>query len=85
VNRKIDYVASAEGLKVWSLVSQLDTSEPDEDSLRVGILGRMTMQADDLHNAAAQSRQLDSQDYKEAQDDLYQAALKLVNSGATDD
>ena len=86
VNRKIDYVASPEGLKVWLLSSQLDTAEPDDDSLRVGILGRMSLQADDLHNAAARSGQLNSPDYKEAQDDLYEAALQLVNSGgATDD
>ena len=39
------------------------------------------MQADDLHNAAAQSGQLNSQDYQDAQNDLYQAALQLVNSG----
>ena len=43
------------------------------------------MQADDLHVAAAQSGQLNSHAYRESQDDLFQAALKLVNSGATND
>ena len=86
VNGKIDPVASPEAQNVWSLVSKLDTAEPDDDSLRVGILDRMTMQADDLHKAAAQSGQLSSQDYLDQQNDLYQAALQLVNSGgATDD
>ncbi len=85
VNRKIDYVASTEGLKVWSLASQLDTADVDEDTLRIGLLGRMSMYADDLHAAAAQSGQLNSQSYREQQDDLYEDALKLVHSGAPDD
>lgn len=80
-NKKIDPATSAEEQKVWSLVSQLNTAEPDEDSLRLGILDRMTMQAGDLHKAAAQNGQLNSQDYLDQQNDLYQAALQLVNSG----
>ena len=85
-NQKIDPAVSAEAQKVWSLASKLDTAEPDDDSLRVGILDRMTMQADDLHKAAVQSGQLDSDDYQDAQNDLYNAAQQLVNSGgATDD
>ncbi|MFI5354744.1 MAG: hypothetical protein ACHQX0_03965, partial [Desulfobaccales bacterium] len=86
VNGKIDPEASPEAQMVWSLVSKLNTSEPDEDSLRLGILDRMTMQADDLHNTAARSGQLNSQSYREQQNELYQAARQLVNSGgATDD
>ncbi len=84
-NTKIDPATSIEEQKVWSLVSKLDTAEPDDDSLRVGILDRMSMQAGDLHKTAAQSGQLDSDDYKDAQNDLYQAALQLVNSGGASD
>ena len=48
---KVDYVPSEEGKKIWSLVSKLDTSAPDRDSHRLGGLGRLSMAADDLHEA----------------------------------
>ena len=86
VNQTIAYESSPESMQISLLSSQLDTADVDADSLRVGILGRMCLQADDLHKAAAQSGQLNSDDYRKAQDDLYEAAQQLVNSGGpTDD
>ncbi len=77
VNRKIDYVASPEGLQVWSLVSQLNPAELDKDSRRLGTLGWLSPFADDLHAAAALADQLNSPSYKDQQEDLYQQALQL--------
>ena len=81
-NFKINYVPSDEGVKIWSLVSALDTSAPDRDSVRLGALGRLSMAADDLHKKAAKQGRLNSKSYQKEQADLYAAALKLVNTGA---
>ncbi len=80
LNFKINYAPSPEGVKIWSLVSQLDTSAPDRDSIRLGTLGRLSMAADDLHKKAAKQGRLNSKTYQKEQADLYAAALKLVNS-----
>ena len=77
---KADYVPSEEGKKIWSLVSQLDTSAPDRDSHRLGGLGRLSMAADNLHETAAKQKHLNSKEYKKQQAELYDTALKLVNA-----
>lgn len=77
---KVDYVPSDEGKKIWSLVSKLDTSAPDRDSHRLGALARLSMAADDLHNAAAKQNHLKSATYKKQQSELYMTALKVVNA-----
>ncbi len=87
MTRTIDYKTTAAGRKIFDLSSQLDIYDgPDDDSFRIGALVRMSMQADNLYNDAAQKNQLDSASYKEAQDDLYEDALKLVKTkvGADD-
>jgi len=79
-NFKINYTPTPEGVKIWSLVSQLDTSAPDRDSIRLGTLGRLSMAADDLHKKAAKQGRLNAKSYQKEQAELYAAALKLVNS-----
>jgi hypothetical protein len=81
----VDYTPSKEGKKIWSLVSKLETSAPDRDSHRLGALGRLSMTADDLHNAAAQQHRLTSAVYKKQQAKLYQMALQVVSSEAPKD
>jgi hypothetical protein len=71
---------SPEGLKVWSLVAKLDTSSPDQDSKRLGALGRLAMAADDLHDQAAEKSQLNSRRYRSAQSKIYKEALRVVKS-----
>jgi hypothetical protein len=82
---KVDYTPTKEGKKIWSLVSKLETSAPDQDSHRLGTLGRLSMAADDLHNSAAKQHRLTSPDYKKEQAKLYQMALKVVSSDAPKD
>ena len=77
---KVDYLASAEGKKIWSLVNHLDTSAPDRDSHRLGALGRLSQAADDLHQQAAKDHKLKSKTYLKQQAELYATALKLVNA-----
>jgi len=76
----VDYVPSEEGKKIWLLVSKLDTSAPDRDSHRLGLLGRLSMAADDLHENAAKQNRLNSKEYKKQQAELYATAWKLVNA-----
>jgi len=73
-----EYVATAEGQKVWALVSQLDTSAADRDSARLGELGRLSMQADQLHREAEARRQLRTRAYRNKQKGIYKRAVELV-------
>jgi len=75
------YVASAEGQKIWQLVSQLDTSAPDQDSARLGLLSRLSMQADFLHREAEAKHLLRTRAYRKAQEKLYQEAVQMVQGG----
>jgi len=81
-NFKINYVPSPEGTKIWSLVSQLDTSAPDRDSIRLGTLGRLSQAADDLHKKAAKQGRLNTKWYLKEQAELYEQAVRLVNTAA---
>jgi YVTN family beta-propeller protein len=85
LNLSVTYKASEEGKRIWQLVKQLDTSAPDRDSRRLGVLIRLSQQADDLHVAAEKSKTLESPAYRKQQQELYDAALKLVNTGAPRD
>jgi hypothetical protein len=85
LNLSASYKASEEGKQIWALVKNLDTSAPDRDSRRLGVLIRLSQQADDLHNAAEKSNTLDSASYKKEQKELYESAMKLVNTGAPQD
>jgi YVTN family beta-propeller protein len=79
------YVPSQEGKRIWALVNHFDTSAPDRDSRRLGVLGRLSIEADQLHDKAAQQKQLESSEYKKQQENLFNAAMHLVQSSAPRD
>ncbi|MBZ5657923.1 MAG: hypothetical protein LAO56_21895 [Acidobacteriia bacterium] len=76
---------SVEGKKIWSLVSQLDTSSPDRDSRRLGVLIRLSIKADELHDQATKDKTLESSVYQKQQNELYEQAVKLVGTAAPAD
>jgi hypothetical protein len=79
--RVSSYAASEEGLKIWELVKNLDTSAPDRDSRRLGALTRISMLADSLHAEAARRNELQSREYLEQQKRLYEMAVAIVSAG----
>lgn len=79
LTRTVPYRPSAAGLRIWSLVRQLDTSGPDRDSARLGTLARLSARADALYWAAAKSGGLASPAYQGIQNDLWERAQELVN------
>jgi hypothetical protein len=79
------YKATLEGKRIWELVKNLDTSAPDRDSRRLGVLVRLSVQADQLHFAAQKSHRLKAPSYKKQQKELYEAALHLVSTGVPRD
>ena len=80
--RTINYQSRPEGRRIWKLVSHLDTSAPDRDSLRLGALARLSIQADELHDAAARQHRLKARGYTKAQKKLYAEAIQLVSGSA---
>jgi hypothetical protein len=76
----VKYEATPEGRKLWALVSHLDTSAPDRDSYRLGVLARLSMRADRLHYQARQKGELRTKAYRKAQGELYATALRLANA-----
>ncbi|MBZ5664113.1 MAG: hypothetical protein LAO30_05865 [Acidobacteriia bacterium] len=76
---------SKEGKRIWSLVSKLDTSAPDKDSQRLGVLVRLSIEADQLHDQAAKSNTLESAAYQKQQNALYDEAEKLVDTAGPAD
>ena len=82
VTRAIEYTASAEGKRIWSLVERLDVSVPDCESYRLGALARLSIRADDLHVIAEKGGHLNSESYKAQQAQLYESALRLVENTA---
>jgi len=87
VNFNIDptITPSKEGKKIWGLVGKLDTSAPDKDSQRLGVLIRLSIKADELHEQAAKSNMLESAAYQKQQNALYDEAEKLANTAAPED
>ncbi len=83
--RNAKYQGSPEGKHIWTLVAKLDTSAPDRDSARLGALARLSMTADDLHQAAVRKNHLHTAQYQATQARLYQAALHLVSGPAAHD
>ena len=77
-------LASPEGKQIWTLVDKLDTSAPDRDSRRLGVLTRLVQQADKLRVTATKNKMIDTPGYTKAQKDLYDSAVKLVSSDAPD-
>ena len=78
--RVCSYAASEEGVKIWDLVKDLDTSAPDRDSHRLGALSRISMLADSLHAEAARRNELQSREYQEQQERLYKMAVAVVGA-----
>jgi hypothetical protein len=76
---------SQEGKKIWSLVNKLDTSAPDRDSRRLGVLIRLSIKADELHDQAAKSKTLESAAYQKEQNELYEQAEQMVNTAGPAD
>lgn len=79
------YVPSAEGKRIWALVKNLDTSAPDRDSHRLGVLSRLQVADDDLHKAAVKKNHLNSSMYKATQARLYKLACNVVKGPAPRD
>ncbi len=79
------YSPSREGEKIWALIDHLDTSAPDRDSRRLGVLTRLSLEADELHNQAAQQNRLESREYRKQQEELFEAATRLVRTLAPRD
>ncbi|MDQ2730890.1 MAG: hypothetical protein M3Y56_04460, partial [Armatimonadota bacterium] len=83
--RLASYHPSPEGKHIWSLVKALDTSAPDRDSHRLGVLARLSMRADAVHAAALKGHQLNTHNYRLEQARLYGAAVRLVKTSAPRD
>jgi YVTN family beta-propeller protein len=84
-NLAVNYTPSPEGERIWSLVENLDTSAPDRDSHRLGVLIRLSAQADELHNRAAQQNCLECSEYRMKQKELLEAAIRLAQTPARED
>jgi YVTN family beta-propeller protein len=81
----VKYLPTVEGKRIWTLASALNTMAPDRDSHRLGALIRLSAQADELHNNAEKENRLSSAEYKKEQEKLYEAATKVVSTGAPRD
>jgi YVTN family beta-propeller protein len=87
-NRVAKYQATPAGRSIWALVNKLNTAQPDQDSRRLGALGRISMRADELYKQAEKDGKLGSIDYLEQQDKLMAIAQAIVdgrNSECLDD
>jgi YVTN family beta-propeller protein len=84
-NKVVRYQPSTEGLHVWELISRLDDSAPDRDSYRIARLGRISAQADALHDEAARNGTLQTAAYREEQDAIYDLAARIVAMPAARD
>jgi YVTN family beta-propeller protein len=81
VNKIAKYTPSKEGKRIWALVNELDIAAgPDRDSHRLGALTRLSLAADDLHFSTNSFARMFSAGYRERQNELMQAAVKLVVS-----
>jgi phosphoesterase family protein len=78
-NRVADYTATPAGQEIWSLVTRLETAEPDQDSSRLGALARLSMKADSLYREAEINRTLNTGEYLNAQRELMAKAEALVS------
>jgi hypothetical protein len=76
------YEATSPGRAIWSLVSHLNSAKPDQDSRRLGILGRLSMCADDLYKEARKNGGLGSNEYRRKQQTLMDMAEATVMSTA---
>lgn len=79
VTRSIPFTTSAFGDRIYRLAKNLDLSRPDSDSLRLGMICRLSMQADALYKEAAAKKKFDSK-FKAEQKKLFTEAIKIVNT-----
>ena len=79
-NRVAQYKATPPGRAIWSLVRNLHTAQPDQDSRRLGVLGRLSMRADQLYKDAKKGGQLNSPAYHQEQQKLMHVAQTIVQS-----
>jgi YVTN family beta-propeller protein len=79
-NRVARYTATPAGRQIWDLVNSLNTAEPDQDSRRLGALGRLTMEADERYHIAEQAGRLEAKDYLDQQRKLMDAAITILGS-----
>jgi YVTN family beta-propeller protein len=77
-NQLASYTPTPAGRRIWKMVAQLDTSAPDRDSRRLGMLGRLSMAADELYRQAKVRRQLGAKEYRRNQEKLLAMARRLV-------
>jgi YVTN family beta-propeller protein len=84
-NRSCPAMASTEGRRIWALVKYLDTSAPDRDSRRLGVLARLSARADAVRTAARKAHRLRRKEYRAEQERLYRLALRLVKAPAPRD
>ena len=85
VTKMAKYTPSPESLHIWKLAAKLDTSAPDRDSFRLGVLARLCISADELRAAAVKKHHLGAAMYKATQSRFYQMALKIVGAPARRD
>jgi YVTN family beta-propeller protein len=81
-NRTVKYQATPAGRRIWTLARKLALARPDQDSRRLGALGRLSQQADFLYKAARKQGALHSKTYQKKQRGLIQAACRIVNAPA---
>ena len=83
-NQLASYTPTPAGRRIWKMVAQLDTSAPDRDSRRLGMLGRLSMAADELYRQAKVRRQLGAKQYRHDQEKLLKMARRLVETPRRD-
>jgi DNA-binding beta-propeller fold protein YncE len=76
----VNYKPSREGERIWALASQLDTSSPDRDSRRLGMLARLSLAADDTYFDATANNRLNTSAYRKEQRKLYRAAVQVIKA-----
>jgi YVTN family beta-propeller protein len=84
-NRTANYEATPAGRQVWSWVRMLNLEKPDQDSLRLGMLGRLSMRADRSYKEAKKRGRLGSLKYRHQQKVLVETARELVSAPAPGD
>ena len=78
------YEATPPGRRIWQMVSKLDTSAPDRDSRRLGLLARISMAADRLYKSARAEHSLQAPEHRNQQRRLLALARAVVEQPARD-
>ncbi len=83
-NVTLAYRATPEGRRIWQFARKLDTSAPDKDSRRLGLIARLSTAADRLHQKAARDGALGTRRYRLGQAQLLAFARRVVESPRRD-